>query len=207
MTYAKGYDISEVQGNVNFEALAYSIDFIIIKCYEGNNGIDSMFHKNLNAAKNANIKTAVYNVIYPLQTDPAHPNRDPIDQASLHYNASEGEIMCVDCEWPAPQDWNKWNIDGPFISQWLVAYMQELSKLSAPRSPIIYSYPVWVKAVGFDSSLASYPLWAASYGTSSPLIEPPFTDWLIWQYSDGGGKLPSGAPVDQNYCKDMSMWI
>lgn len=206
MSYIKGIDCSVAQGgNINWQSVkASGVEFVIVKCYEGNSGLDPTFISNIAGAKAAGLYTACYNVVYPLPTSSTHPNRDPIDQANLHYNASEGEILCVDCEFPAPQDWSTWGINASFINQWLMAYMTELSKLSAPRSPIIYSYPVWVSAVGFDSSLASYPYWAASYQTSTPLIPAPFNDWLIWQY--GQGKLYNGAPVDQNYVRDLSLW-
>lgn len=207
MAYISGIDVSVVQGSVDWNAVAASgVAFAIIKCYEGNDGIDSMFSANIAGAQAAGLKTAAYNVVYPLPTNNVDANRDPVDQATLHYNASAGQILCVDVEWPAPQDWSTWGINASFINQWLISYMQQLSKLSAPRSPIIYSYPDYVTAVGFSQELAQYPYWAASYDVSTPEIPAPFTDWLIWQYGGGTGKLPDGAPVDQNYVRDLSLW-
>ena len=40
-----------------------------------------------------------------------------------------------------------------------------------------------------------FRLWIAAYGPSVP-PEPPWAGYSFWQSSGGGGRLPSGAPVD-----------
>lgn len=202
----KGIDVSSVQGVINWYAVkASGIDFAIVKCYQGNDFCDPFFARNIAEAKAAGLKTACYQFPYPLRTDPAHPNRDPISQANLHFKASRGEITFIDCEWPAPIDFPKWSVDAAFIRQWLLTYLVEYERLSG-RKPLIYSYPDWAAHVYFELNpeFADYKLWIASYGTTTPPIPKPWNSYAIWQ--TGQGKLPSGAPVDLDICVDPSVF-
>ena len=207
MSYISGIDVSSVQGsNINWNAVAASgIEFVIAKCYQGNSGADPYYSSNIAGATAAGLKTACYHFVYPLPTNAAEPNRDPIGQANLHFNASQGQIAFIDCEWPAPQDFLKWGITPAFVNTWVLAYLTEYSRLSAPRSPIVYTYPYWANYVKFDQSITQYPLWIASY-VPTPAIPAPWSDWVVWQTTGGGGHLPSGAPVDTDVVKDLSLW-
>jgi lysozyme len=208
--YIKFVDISSLQGIIDFNALRQQgIDGVIIKSYQGNDGQDTHYALNVEKATIAGLKIAIYNFIYPLQTDPDHPNRDPVSQATLHFNASKGQpVVCVDCEWPAPQDFASWQITPAFIRQWILTYLQTYTELSG-RKPLVYVYPDWAQAVGMaeEPEFANYDLWIASYDDSEPLIPAPWTTWKIWQNS--GGKtyhLPNGIPCDTDVVKDLSLW-
>lgn len=204
--YIKGVDISIIQGNVDFAALAASgVQFVIIRCGVGNSGIDSKYAANVAAAKAAGLKVACYHFIYPLPPLASQPLRDPVKQAQFHFNASLNQLSCIDCEWPAPEDFAKWNCTPAQINQWMLDYMAEYTRLSN-QMPIIYTYPYWAAAVKFNSVFAQYPLWIASY-QATPAIPAPWTDWVLWQNTGGGGHLPtSGVPVDTDLAKDLSLW-
>jgi len=202
----KGIDVSIIQGNIDWQAVVASgIQFCIMRCGVGNGGIDSNYAKNVAGAKAAGIKVACYHFIYPLPTIPSQPLRDPIKQAQYHFNASLGELTCVDCEWPAPQDWSKWGCNSAQLNQWMLTYLQEYERLSG-RKPLIYTYPNWADNVGFQAAFSQYPLWIASY-QANPDIPHPWSDWVLWQNTGGGGHLPTtGAPVDTDLAKDLSLW-
>ena len=109
MTYINGIDVSSVQGHVNWNAVAASgIQFAIIKCGNGNDGIDPFFSSNLAGAKAAGLHTICYHFIYPLPPAAGNPSRDPVIQAQMHFKASQGEIAVCDLEWPVQTDWAKW---------------------------------------------------------------------------------------------------
>lgn len=206
----KGIDISAVQPpNINFKAVYDAGNrFIIIRCGVGNDGIDHLYSGNVKAARIAGLKIAAYHVIYPLRNDPAHPGRSPIEQANAHFKFANGEIACCDFEWPAPEDWAKNNINADFIREWLWQYLEEYSRLSG-RAMILYTYPFYANTIKLDAKFAKYPLWIASYKTTTPQVPTPWgkDDWVIWQNSGGDvGKLPSGAPVDTDICKDLSIF-
>src|SRR5208283_1571968 len=206
----KGIDVSSLQGTINWQAVAATgIEFCVIRCYVGNNGIDSMYATNVAGAKAAGINVMAYNFIFPLPTNHIGDNRDPISQARLHFNATNGELAAVDCEWPVQADFAKWGCSPAQINQWMIIYFQEYTRLDNGRKPLIYTYPNWAQTIHLDPSFAQYPLWIASY-EPTPTIPAPFTDWTLWQDSGGtganAGHLPNGAPVDTDKAKDLSLW-
>jgi len=202
----KGVDISVIQGNVDFAAIkASGVDFVVCRAGVGNGGIDIDYAKNVANATAAGLKVMAYHFIYPLPPNPAQPLRDPVKQAGYHFNAVQGQLAAIDCEWPAPQDFGKWGCTPAQINQWMIAYFTEYTRLDNGRKPLIYTYPYWSDAVKFDPFFAQFPLWIASY-QATPFIPHPWTDWTMWQTTAGGGHLPNGAPVDTDVIKDLSLW-
>lgn len=206
VNYIRGVDISVVQGTVDFAAIkASGIDFVICRSGVGNSGIDNLYAKNVAAAKAAGLKVAAYHFIYPLPPLASQPLRDPVKQAQFHFNAAQGELACIDCEWPAPQDFAKWGCTPAQLNQWMLAYLAEYTRLGGGKKPLVYTYPYWAATINFSPEFAQYDLWIASY-EPKPAIPKPWTDWVLWQYSGGGIHLPNGAPVDGDYAKDLSLW-
>jgi lysozyme len=201
----KGIDISQVQGVVIFQAVADSgIQFVAIRCGVGNDGSDRLYAADLAGAKQAGLKTIAYHFVYPLPNAVGHTGRDPVSQAQAHFAVAQGEVACADFEWPAPQDWAKWSCSANQLNDWMLAYLIEYTRLSG-KKPLLYTYPYFIAAVNPSVDFAQYKLWIASY-QSTPTIPRPWQDWSIWQTSGGGGKLPGGAPVDTDVCKDLSIW-
>jgi lysozyme len=206
----RGVDVSSVQGDVDFNWLVkQGIQFVIIKCYTGNDGKDPFYEKNLAGAAAAGLKFGIYHFIYPLPSDPAHPGRDPKAQAALHYKAAgDQKIVCCDLEWPEPQDWLKWHVDGQFIAKWTLEYLAEYERLSGVR-PLIYTYYFYAQACNLPPQFAQYKLWDANF-EHPPKVPKPWTDWVMQQ--EGGGttgvtmRLPNGIPVDTDLAKDLSLW-
>lgn len=206
----KGVDISSVQENVDFNWLVqHGYQFVIVKCYTGNDGKDPFYDKNIAGAKAAGLKVGIYHFIYPLPTDPKHPGRDALTQAKLHYEAAgDQQVVCCDLEWPEPQDWSKWGCTAAQITQWTLDYLNEYERLSGVR-PIIYTYFFYADFLKLPQVFAQYKLWDANF-EHPPKIPAPWTDWVMQQ--DGGGvsgvklTLPNGIPVDDDLAKDLSLW-
>lgn len=207
MTLIKGIDISSVQGTVDFKAVAATgVQFCIIKCGNGNDGIDPDYATNLAGAKAAGLHVGAYHFVYPLPTIPGHESRAPAAQAAAHFKASQGVLPFCDLEWPEEPDWARWGIDATFIVQWVTEYLQAYEKLSGQR-PIVYTYPYFAETIKLPTSFAqTYKLWIASYETT-PTIPAPWTDFVVWQNSGGTQKLPNGASVDTDFVKDLSLWV
>src|SRR5271165_1546019 len=205
--YIQGIDVSSVQSVVSWDAVAaQGIKFSIMKCAQGNSGTDPFYKKNMAGAQAAGLYVASYHFIYPLPPLASQPGRDPVKQAQMHFSVADNSnpIVC-DAEWPAPgPDWAKWGVSASQINDWILQYLQEYERL-AGKKPIVYTYPYWASAVKFSQDFAQYPLWIASY-VPTPVIPHPFTDWVMWQNTGGGGKLPNGAPVDTDLCKNLSLW-
>jgi len=207
----KGLDVSIIQGNIDFKAVAATgVQFVVCRCGVGNGGIDSKYKQNIANARAAGLKVMAYHFIYPLPPLASQPLRDPKLQAKMHVDAAGGELAACDLEWPAPEDWGKWGCTAAQITAWSIAYLEEYERLSGIR-PIVYTYPYFAKAINLPASFGEkYKLWIASYQTGAPLIPKPWTDWVMWQYSGGTGPeaqhLPSGAPVDGDRVRDLSLW-
>jgi lysozyme len=206
-TLIKGIDISSLQGTVDFRAVAATgVQFVIVRCAVGNDGTDSMYAKNIAAAKAAGLKVGAYNFVYPLPTIPGHESRAPAAQAAAHVKAANGEIPFCDLEWPVQSDWSRWGCTAASIVEWVTEYLQAYEQLSGQR-PIVYTYPYFANSINLPASFGqTYKLWIASY-ESTPTIPKPWTDWVMWQNSGGTQKLPNGVPVDTDYVKDLSLWL
>ena len=206
--YYKGFDISIIQGTVNFQSIADNGgSFVICRCGVGNSRIDTNYTKNIAGAKIAGLKPAAYHFIYPLPPLAGQPLRDPTLQAQYHWKAAAGEVALIDCEWPAPQNFAQWQCSPAQIRQWMTTYFAEYTRLDNGRKPGLYSYPYWLQAVDLDTSFTQYPLWLASY-TSEPVSVAPWGNkWLLWQNSGGTQNLPgTSTPVDTDYARDLSLW-
>lgn len=202
----KGLDVSVIQGVVDFAAVAATgVQFVICRCGVGNSGKDSTYDKNMANAKAVGLQVMAYHFVYPLPTIASEPLRDPTAQAKLHAGYANGALAACDLEWPTSADWAKWGCTAAQIGQWVVTYLAAYESLTGIK-PLVYTYPNFAQQVNLPVEVANYPLWIASYDDATPLIPHPWTDWVLWQNTGGGGKLPNGAPVDTDVARDLSLW-
>lgn len=203
----KGIDISQIQGVIDFAAVAATgVEFVICRCGVGNNGSDSMYATNIANAQAAGLKVAAYHFLFPLPTTAAEPTRSPTAQAHAHFAvAGNVPVVFADLEWPVSTDWAKWGCSAAQITQWVVDYLEAYEAISGVR-PIVYTYPSFAQSIKLPASFAQkYKLWIASYETT-PSIPAPWTDWVVWQNSGGTSHLPNGAPVDTDFVRDLYLW-
>jgi GH25 family lysozyme M1 (1,4-beta-N-acetylmuramidase) len=205
MSYIPGVDLSSVQGNVDFEKVAAAgYRFAILKCGDGNDGIDPFFVKNLAGCRANGITPGAYQFLFPigLASDAAHSNRAPEEQAKYHFAASRGlgcsagEIRTfMDCEWPSkPEDWVTYACNRNQIRDWLLRYKTQYDSESGASTGIYTDKYWWLDQIGGDQfeGLLSAAFWSADpQATSalpadgtSPFLYAPFTSWSIWQHTD-----------------------
>lgn len=74
------------------------------------------------------------------------------------------------------------------------------------RKGVVYSGNVAKEQIhGTNAYLGSCRLWLAQYG-SSPTVQPSWSKWWLWQYSDGTvGPAPRGCPGVSGGC-DTNSW-
>jgi GH25 family lysozyme M1 (1,4-beta-N-acetylmuramidase) len=209
-SYIKGCDLSVVQGVLNFNSIkASGIEFIINRCYVGNNtnGTDIYYNKNIASAVAAGLYVGCYNFPFPLPYTSNNDTHSPMWQAQTHFKAAgttENLTHCIDIEWPVSTDWNKWQVSANSINDWLFQYLEIYQGLLG-KPPVIYSYPNYLQTLGNPSGYSAYPLWIASYAPT-PTIPKPFSDFVLWQYSGGTDKLYNGVPADMDYAKSLDLW-
>jgi lysozyme len=202
----KGLDVSIIQGNIDFNAIkAAGMQFVMLRCYIGNNGIDPDYAKYLQEANNAGLHVGSYNFPFPL---PGTGTRTPQWQAETHFKATKTQVAACDAEWPTADLWPKWGCSAQQINDWFLTYLERYTQL-AGKSPLVYTYPNFVQTVNFSPEWGNYDLWIASYQANAPYIPKPWINkgWKMWQTTGGGGHLPgSGVPVDTDVCPDLSLW-
>lgn len=195
---------------------AQGIQGVYIRCGDGNDAPDTSFLSLAAGAEMAGLKVGAYHVGFPLPASPFHAGREPELQALRHFRAASSVDQplppALDLEWPEPADWPKWGVSAASVRLWTLDYLRELAHLTT-RTPVIYLYP------DFDAHLfagasaeelaafARYPLWLARYGVAAPGTVTPWTAPTLWQRSDGGLRLPSGAPADEDaFLGDDAAW-
>jgi lysozyme len=185
---------------------ASGVRFAYLKGGNGNDGVDPMLRQNARGCAAAGIPFGVYGFFYPLPNRYSGDTRDPVAQANAHWGAclDLGAQLppALDLEWPSPESWVRWGVTAEEAKARALAYLVKMEALSG-RTPLVYTYPYFAKALGFTDEFIRYPLWLASYSKDPAPIEP-WAGWTIWQQTGGGGKLPSGAPVDTNVIADES---
>ncbi len=209
----QGIDLSAVQGVLDWKRVDPAIKFVIHRCGVGNDKVrgvfshDGCFDANIAGARATGRTVGVYHFPYPLPVTPGHEDRDPVVQANAHFLASKGVGMhsgelpvVADLEWPAPQDWAKWNVTADTIKLFTLKYLVEMDRLTK-RKTAIYIYPDFAHHLGALCQFGDRPLWLASY-EKTPAKVSPWTLPDIWQNTGGGGKLYNGAPVDTDVIAD-----
>lgn len=115
----KGIDISKWQGSIDFDAVAKTQDFIIIRSSYGNGYTDEFFTRNRDECRRLDIPHGFYHYSYPQYNEP-----EAEADWFLHVvgNLESGESLYLDFEerYPTPVEWSKRFLDR--ISEQLEGY-------------------------------------------------------------------------------------
>jgi hypothetical protein len=199
----QGYDLASLQGVINFKTLKnQGTDFVICRCYVGNDFKDTSCESFITQAKDNGIAVGLYQFLYPIS------KLSPTDQANLHFNNSNKSVIahCIDIEWPDSSIWSKppYYDNGKQINDWCLKYLEEYKRISG-LDPIVYTFPYFARQVSFSQDYANYRLWIASY-EKTPVIPKPWQKYCLWQDSGNTAKLYTGATVDTDLCPDLSIF-
>lgn len=188
-TTYEGIDVSEWQGEINWEEVAEAgIKVAYIRASEGNNYIDPYAMSNFNGAKSNGIKAGFYHYLTARTIEEAR------DEAEFFVSNIKG--LNVDCrlamDFEAFGDLSVYEINE--ISR---AFLEEVEDLSG-KEVIIYS-DAYNALRTFSAELAEeYPIWVADYGVQ----EPGNGNWSTWegfQYTDEGIISGISGYVDRDY--------
>ncbi|MEB2313126.1 MAG: GH25 family lysozyme [Sorangiineae bacterium] len=175
----QGRDVSFYQGDFDWNAQkAAGVVFGYARMGDGVGYADSQFAANWSKMKAAGILRGAYQYF--------EPDEDEVTQANLMIAAvgelGEGDLPAmIDVESTGGQP-------GATIAAKIANWLK-LVEAGTGKPPIIYTGPYfWQDNVG-STAFSQTPLWTAHYGVSCPLIPPGWSNWTIWQYSDGDGSL------------------
>lgn len=185
-----GIDVSQWQGNINFEKVKKDgIEIVYIKASQGNSFKDPYFENNYKKAKESNLKIGVYHFLTAKNISEAR------DQADFFSSIiSKKKIDCrLAMDFESFGRLTKKEIND--ISKEFLIRVEEKTK----KEMIIYSDSYNARNV-FDKELAEkYPIWIAEYGVSKPSNNDKWKTWVGFQYKDNAKISGIRGYVDADY--------
>lgn len=184
----RGIDISEFQGEIDFEEVRRSgIEAVYIRVGAGEY-TDEYFAENYERAKAAGLKIGFYHYVTARSVDEGR--RQARFFASLAAGREPDMRLAMDFEYFGSLSVSQINA----ISE---AYLDELTALTR-REAVIYSDLSNARNI-FSRALAEkYPLWAAQYGADEPSANGKWREWVGFQYTDKGRVGGIYGNVDRN---------
>ena len=184
----RGIDISEFQGEINFEEVRRSgIEAVYIRVGAGEY-TDEYFAENYERAKAAGLKIGFYHYVTARSVEEGR--RQARFFASLAAGREPDMRLAMDFEYFGSLSVSQINA----ISE---AYLDELTALTR-REAVIYSDLSNARNI-FSRALAEkYPLWAAQYGADEPSANGKWREWVGFQYTDEGRVGGIYGNVDRN---------
>lgn len=184
----RGIDISEFQGEIDFEEVRRSgIEAVYIRVGAGEY-TDEYFAENYELAKAAGLKIGFYHYVTARSVDEGR--RQARFFASLAAGREPDMRLAMDFEYFGSLSVSQINA----ISE---AYLDELTALTR-REAVIYSDLSNARNI-FSRALAEkYPLWAAQYGADEPSANGKWREWVGFQYTDEGRVGGIYGNVDRN---------
>lgn len=184
----RGIDISEFQGEIDFEEVRRSgIEAVYIRVGAGEY-TDEYFSENYERAKAAGLKIGFYHYVTARSVEEGR--RQARFFASLAAGREPDMRLAMDFEYFGSLSVSQINA----ISE---AYLDELTALTR-REAVIYSDLSNARNI-FSRALAEkYPLWAAQYGADEPSANGKWREWVGFQYTDEGRVGGIYGNVDRN---------
>lgn len=184
----RGIDISEFQGEIDFEEVRRSgIEAVYIRVGAGEY-TDEYFAENYERAKAAGLKIGFYHFVTARSVEEGR--RQARFFASLAAGREPDMRLAMDFEYFGSLSVSQINA----ISE---AYLDELTALTK-REAVIYSDLSTARNI-FSRALAEkYPLWAAQYGADEPSANGKWREWVGFQYTDEGRVGGIYGNVDRN---------
>ncbi|MCI7339719.1 MAG: LysM peptidoglycan-binding domain-containing protein [Oscillospiraceae bacterium] len=184
----RGIDISEFQGEIDFEEVRRSgIEAVYIRVGAGEY-TDEYFAENYERAKAAGMKIGFYHYVTARSVEEGR--RQARFFASLAAGREPDMRLAMDFEYFGSLSVSQINA----ISE---VYLDELTALTK-REAVIYSDLSNARNI-FSRALAEkYPLWAAQYGADEPSANGKWREWVGFQYTDEGRVGGIYGNVDRN---------
>lgn len=176
----QGADVSSWQGNFDWNgAKNGGMVFGYARISDGLGYIDSQFGNNWSKMNAAGILRGAYQFF--------RPGDDATQQANMMVQKVGGKLGGGDL--PCMIDVEATDGQSPATIAAKVQTWLNIVEQGTGRRPIIYTgayfWQDYVQSTGFGG----YPLWIAAYGPVCPSVPDGWSNWLIWQYSDGNGSL------------------
>lgn len=185
---AIGIDVSEYQGNINWQKVkliddVYEINFVLIRATAGNDRVDKQFAKNWENVKSKNRIRGAYHYY--------RPNENSLEQANFFIKTvklKKGDLPPVlDIEkLPKNQSLDRLKVG---LKRWL----GRVEKYYGVK-PIIYSGDKYFTDF-LENEFSEYTFWIANYSIFEEKINK---DWQFWQFTENANVDGIKGAVDLN---------
>lgn len=206
MFYKRGIDVSEFQGEVDWEEVKASgaVDFVMLKCGSGQSGTDPMFKRNADECTRLGIPFGVYFFSYAYT--PALARKEARRCLSLISPYKLSYPVAWDYEY-ASYNYSVNTIGitptRELVSNMARAFLEEIE--AAGHYAALYANPDYISRY-FDSELVKrYDIWLAQWQSNDKKPEDkPAQAGGMWQYSNQGNAAGTDVPgvparVDLDY--------
>jgi GH25 family lysozyme M1 (1,4-beta-N-acetylmuramidase) len=171
----QGVDVSYYQGDFNWAG--QRANFGAARISDGTGFIDPTFAENWEHMKEAGTLRSAYQFF--------EPGEDETAQANLVIS-KVGRLGAGDL--PVMLDIEVTGGQSAATIRARAQHWLDLVEAGTGKKPFVYSYASFLQD-NLGSGFGAYPLWIAGYGESCPSVPSGWNNWVVWQYSDGGGKL------------------
>lgn len=190
-----GIDVSEHQGNINWETVSQYVDFAFIRLgYRGyGNGnivTDAYYSTNMQGALANNVPVGVYfysqAITYEEGVEEANYVLSLLGDTGLAYP------IVLDREDPMQESARTNNLTVEQHTQAALGFLETIA--AAGRSAMIYTNQMYYALYLDLEQIYKYPVWLAQYA-NEPVWPYKFS---IWQYSESGEVPGISGSVDMN---------
>jgi GH25 family lysozyme M1 (1,4-beta-N-acetylmuramidase) len=171
----QGVDVSYYQGAFNWAGAG--VQFGAARISDGTGFLDPDFDGNWARMKSAGVLRSAYQFF--------EPGENEVSQADLVIS-KVGRLGAGDL--PVMLDIEVTGGQSPATIRAKAQHWLDLVEAGTGKKPFVYSYGSFLET-NLGSGFGSYPLWIAAYGEACPSVPVGWSNWVIWQYSDGGGRL------------------
>ncbi len=212
MTWARGIDVSEHQGDISWDQVgAGGTSFAFIKATEGVGFEDSKFQRNWRESQRVGIPRGAYHFCLPSAAG--------ADDATAEARWFCGVIEKQGAGWgelPAVADVETTKIPPAETTDWVLTFCERVSERTG-RPPIIYAGgAVLPGRMTIDDRLLAYRIWVPHYTAPDQTdpdpkaitrgkTPPPWSDWNMWQYTERGAVPGIAGTVDRNVIEELQL--
>ena len=186
----KGIDISKHNGNIDFDQLKGSVDFVIVRTSFGFFNEDSKYKEYIAGLERVGIPYGLYHYSYARNLEEAKKEADGFLNLAKNYHPTYPLILDMEDadHWKA----NNGNPSNEMYIQICEYFCNRVEE--AGYYSMIYANKDWFENKLNDSRLDRFDKWLAQWG-SNPTYNKPFG---IWQYTSSGTVPGISGRVDMN---------
>jgi len=185
----QGIDVSEWQGNIDFEAVREAgIEAVYIRSSEGSGYVDHYFESNYQKARDAGLRIGFYHYV----------TARTVEEGSQQASFFASVISSKEVDLRLAMDFESFgNLTTQEVNEISEAFLTTLEEITG-KEVVIYSDASNARDV-FSRQLAeSYPIWVADYFVEEPFDNGKWETWVGFQYTDRGNVSGIDGSVDRD---------